>query len=134
MTGLKQIITIAFLSILLTSTYALDLPKFSEFVESNPVLFKKPPPRVYADQFTVFWTDFLDLFIHPGTPSLVKFVTDLNMFYTIPFIAGYVKLESHKNYEADKYTYQNAEITEDEIYTETFYLIKSKIWEVLRGA
>ena len=55
------------------------------------------------------------------------------MVYIVPFTAGYVALESHKNYMTDKYTYDNAEVTESDIYKQSFNTVKIKLWQILKG-
>jgi hypothetical protein len=40
-------------------------------------------------------------------------VGDFSMFYLIPFVSGFLRNEAKRQYNMDKVTYINAEITED---------------------
>lgn len=53
------------------------------------------------------------------------------MFYLIPFSAGYLRAEAHKQYSMDSTTYDNAEITEVQIYSESFKMLKAKLFQIL---
>ncbi|CDW90816.1 UNKNOWN [Stylonychia lemnae] len=101
-----------------------------EFQDQNPLLFQKPPD-VMADSFTQFFTDIYDLIKSPSASTLTKLVGNFSLFWLVPLSAGYMRLEAHKQYLADKDTYDAASITEQQIYSETFSTIKAKYWELL---
>lgn len=53
------------------------------------------------------------------------------MFYVVPFLGGYQRVNSYKVYNEDKYTFDNAKITENQIYEESFEMIKLKLFQIL---
>ncbi len=62
-----------------------------------------------------------------------KFLTligDISMYYIIPFVSGFLRAEARRQYLMDKVTYQNAEITEFDIYKESLGMFKDKFWQV----
>lgn len=66
-------------------------------------------------------------------PSFGKFMTvigDFSMFYLIPFVSGFLRVEARRQYTIDKQTYDLAEITEMQIYTESLGMFKSKFWQI----
>jgi hypothetical protein len=44
---------------------------------------------------------------------MMTIVGDFSMFYLIPFVSGFLRNEAKRQYNMDKVTYINAEITED---------------------
>ena len=101
-----------------------------KFYKENPEL-RNPPPMVKIGSIGTFWKDLGNCFIHPGSSSFLRFWGDIWMFYLIPFSAGFLRVEAHKQYLNDQTTYDNAEITENTIYTESFRMVKTKFYQVL---
>ncbi len=82
--------------------------KFMNYYMKNPDLIPKRPPMVQANSLSAFFTNFWHLFAQPGTQSTTKLVGDFAMFYVVPFLGGYQRVNSFKIYNEDKYTFDNA--------------------------
>jgi hypothetical protein len=61
---------------------------------------------------------------------LITIFGDFSMFYLIPFVSGFLRVESKRQYDLDKTTYKNAEITELQIYKESLSMFKDKFWQI----
>jgi len=57
-------------------------------------------------------------------------IGDFSMFYLIPFVSGFLRAEAKRQYNMDKVTYVNAEITEEQIYKESLTMLKDKFWQI----
>jgi hypothetical protein len=59
-----------------------------------------------------------------------RLIGDANLFYFVPFVAGFLKMEIHKQYVDDKTTYDYAEIKETQLYADAFKMFKVKWYSI----
>ena len=88
-------------------------------------------PFLGYNLFSVFLTNFVNLFIAPGLTSLVFFFYDLLHFFLMPLIGGVVSIMASYNYETDPITYSNAGASKPEMYSSMMSTLKVTIYSIL---
>ena len=73
-------------------------------------------PKVRADSFTMFWVNLWYFFTQPGSQSTVSMFSSAFIDYVVPMLGGYLRVQAHKTYINDQYTFDNAGVTELQIY------------------
>jgi hypothetical protein len=77
----------------------------------------KKHPNVGSSLAAALFVDFWNFIKSPSSGTFITFFGDFSIFYVIPFVGGYLRAEAYMQYSTDSVTFDNAEITEDEIYT-----------------
>ena len=87
-------------------------------------------PRVSKDIFTEMFIDFGAWLTNPNMGTFFRWYGNISMFYLIPFVGGYFRPEAMRQYNSDRVTYDNAEITETQLFANSIGIFKEKYWQV----
>lgn len=89
---------------------------------------KTMSPRVRKDIFSEMFIDFWAWLTNPNFGTFFRWFGNISMFYIIPFVGGYFRPEALRQYNSDRVTFDNAEISEISLFINSIGIFKEKYW------
>jgi len=88
------------------------MPQIDHKVVGHPIVGSKSVILVILE-------DIWGIISNPGFASVYKLIGDTELFFLIPFVGGFLRMEAYHQYMQDKNTYDFAEVNDQFIYNES---------------